>query len=170
MKMINTFLLCSVAWIVLLLELIFEVSIRPKHFRQLLEKEEAYSPRTVRHINRFHLAFEFIALLSVIPDFLPLFLHKRMICLSFTQAAIAASQGASTGKFILGHLYFLLLHLRLFGLIRHKRNHWIQPHIDEILDDSKESSKKDVSGPDFYDSYSIYVAFFLPFHLSIEEE
>ena len=99
------------------------------------------------------MAFEFIALLSVIPDFLPLFVDKRITSLSFTQAAIAASQGASTGEFILGHLYFLLLHVRLFGLIRHKRNHWIQPHVDEILDDSKESSKDDVSGPNFHDPY-----------------
>lgn len=168
--MTNTVLLCSVAWIVLLLELIFEVSIRPKNFRQLLEKEEAYSPKTVRHINRFHLAFEFIALLSVIPDFLPLFIHERITTLSFTQAAIAASQGASTGEFILGHLYFLLLHLRLFGLIRHKRNHWIQPHVDEILDDSKESSEKDVSRPDFYETYSFCVEFLNLFNVTTEEE
>jgi hypothetical protein len=131
--------LYSVAWIALLLELVFEISIRPKDYRALLDNEQAFSPSTVRYINRFHLLFECVALVFAIPDFLPLFM-KRHSSVSFAHFAIHATDGRTSWAFIAGNLYFLLIRIRIFGLIRHKRNHWIKP------DDSSNNAKQQGDG------------------------
>jgi len=138
-----------------MLELVFEVSIRPKEYRALLDKEQAYSPSTVRYINRFHLFFEFIALMFVIPDFLPLFMD-RVTVFSFTHGAVNATDGSTEGAFILGNLHTLLIRIRLFGLVRHKRNHWISPPKDNSASarqqsdaDNSDQSKPDETSDDF---------------------
>lgn len=126
-----------------MLELVFELSIRPKEYRALLDKEQAYSPSTVRYINRFHLFFEFIALMFVIPDFLPLFVERRAIAFSFIHGAVNATDGSTVFAFIAGNLHALLIRIRLFGLIRHKRNHWISPPEDNSASARQQSDADD---------------------------
>ena len=99
-----------------MLELIFEVFVRPEDYSKLLKAERAYYPSTVRYINGFHLVFEFVALMFVIPDFLPLFNHRVSNGTSFIQAAINASYGKTNYQFIGGHLIFMLTRMRVFGL------------------------------------------------------
>eukprot|EP00557_Chaetoceros_sp_GSL56_P001921 CAMPEP_0176493060 /NCGR_PEP_ID=MMETSP0200_2-20121128/9354_1 /TAXON_ID=947934 /ORGANISM="Chaetoceros sp., Strain GSL56" /LENGTH=1289 /DNA_ID=CAMNT_0017890711 /DNA_START=23 /DNA_END=3892 /DNA_ORIENTATION=- len=117
------------AWLVLLFELISAIYIRPSNYRALLQSDKAYAPSTVRYINNFHLTFELIALLFVIPDFVPLFGYD-IIRVTFPEGAINATGRKHEGELIAGKLYFLLLHLRIFCLIRHLRNHWIQSKED----------------------------------------
>ena len=138
-----------------MLELAFEASIRPKEYRALLDKEQAYSPSTVRYINRFHLFFEFIALMFVIPDFLPLFMD-RAIAFSFIHGAVNATDGSTVFAFIAGNLHSLLIRIRLFGLIRHKRNQWISPPEDDSASarqqsdaDDSDQAKPDETSDDF---------------------
>ena len=106
----------SAAWLILMLELILEVCVRPKDYVKLRRTERAFSPRTVRYINTFHLFFEFVALMFAIPDFLPLFTKNNEKTASFIQAAINASHGKTPGQFLLGHVFFMLTRMRLFGL------------------------------------------------------
>jgi hypothetical protein len=113
---INPLVFYSIAWVILMLELIFEVSVRPKDYSKLVKAERAYSPTTVRYINGFHLVFEFVALMFAIPDFLPLFNHRVSNGTSFIQAAINASYGKTNYQFIGGHLIFMLTRMRVFGL------------------------------------------------------
>lgn len=115
----------SVAWLVLLMEIISEIYIRPDNYRALLQSDKAYAPSTVRYINNFHIIFELVALFFVIPDFLPLFGYD-IVHVTFPEGAINATGRRNEGDLIAGKLYFLLLHLRIFGLIRHLRNHWIR--------------------------------------------
>jgi hypothetical protein len=105
------------------LELILQVCIRPSGYHKLLQNEQACNPCTALYINNFHLFFEGIALLFVIPDFLPIFGVNPFI--SSVEASIYSVVGESTSYYILGHIYFFTTRLRLFCLIRHKRNHWI---------------------------------------------
>lgn len=103
------------AWIILILELYFEVYVRPENYSALLKDERAYSPSTARYINGFHLFFETVALLFVIPDFLPLFdVNCRNV--SFVGAAINLSNGRTYWQFMLGHVVFVLIRMRIFGL------------------------------------------------------
>jgi hypothetical protein len=113
----------SVAWIVLVLELFLQVIIRPDDYHKLLRNEQACNPSTVRFINSFHLFFEGLALLLVVPDFLPIFGVNPFI--SSVEASIYSVVGKSISRYILGHLYFFTTRLRLFCLVRHKRTHWI---------------------------------------------
>jgi hypothetical protein len=108
-----------------MIEIISEIYIRPDNYRDLLQSDKAYAPSTVRYINNFHVTFELIALLFVIPDFLPLFGYD-FVHLTFPEGAINATGRKHEGELIAGKLYFLLIHLRIFGLIRHLRNHWIR--------------------------------------------
>jgi len=112
----SPFLDNSVAWVVLIFELLFEVCARPKNYFELLKAERAYSPSTVRYINRFHLVFEFIALMFTIPDFIPLFGSVDTVSVSLVNGAINATHGQNVGWFIAGNLFFLVIRLRLFGL------------------------------------------------------
>ncbi len=94
-----------------------EVYNRPENFSELLKHENAYSPSTVRYINRFHLVFESIALAGVIVELLPLFLGPHDESLNiFVWGAIKATCGESFGMMVAGHAYFILVRLRLFNL------------------------------------------------------
>eukprot|EP00979_Chaetoceros_neogracilis_P007617 scaffold1610_cov252-Chaetoceros_neogracile.AAC.1 len=65
---------------------------------------------------------------------------KRHSSVSFAHFAIHATDGRTSWAFIAGNLYFLLIRIRIFGLIRHKRNHWIKP------DDSSNHARKQGDG------------------------
>jgi len=111
------------AWVVLVLELISELCIRPDNYHELLQNEMAYNPYTVRYINRFHLFLESLAVIFAIPDFLPIFGVNPFI--DSIEASIMATVGYPLPSFILGQVYFFTTRLRLCNLVRHKRNHWI---------------------------------------------
>ncbi len=89
------------------------------------------NPKTVHYINRFHFFFETTALLFVVPEFLPIF------GVDFPINSVKASVYAAVGNridgkplityicYIIGQMYFFTTRFRLFCLVRHKRNNWI---------------------------------------------
>ena len=123
-----------IAWIILALELVFERFIRPDDYHTLITSEKAYLPSTARYISSFHLFFESLALLLMIPDFMRCF-GKDQLAFSLVRSSIFATIGPTTGKFILGHAYFWGVRLRLFGLVRRRRNHWINAMFIETKDE-----------------------------------
>ena len=161
-------LLSSTVWTILVLELLFEVIIRPKGYGELIASEKAFAPSTARHINRFHLFFEFIALITFIPEFSCVadkYACKRYTPLNRVRASLDAVLGknhvtAARGRFILG-----ITTLRFFGLVRHWKQMWISntfrsikreglenwnsPHEQSLSDTNRQpqnqSKKQDVS-------------------------
>jgi len=109
------------------MELFFEFLIRPSDYHEQIVSEDAYAPKTARHINRYHLVCESIALLLFIPQF-PCIANSYCGARdpgSLRFAAIAAVLGgtsnvSSLGRFIIGLSFF-----RIFGLVRHWKNMWI---------------------------------------------
>jgi len=139
------------AWTVLVLELFFELCLRPKNYSELLKGESAYSPSTARSIDRFHLFCESIALASVVVEFLPIFLkgdHGGELAhtIGFTTMAANATDGETGMWFTVGHLYFILVRLRLFNLVRHVRNHWIKSYESEKNSTSNEGELASLLG------------------------
>lgn len=138
-----------ISWIILALELIFEKFIRPNDYQTLITNEKAYLPSTARYISSFHLFFESLALLLMIPDFMRCF-GKDPFVFNLVRSSIFATIGPTTGKFILGHAYFVGVRLRLFGLVRHRRNHWINAMFIETKNEKDifglESSQKSSTG------------------------
>lgn len=119
---------CSVVWIILVLELVVELMIRPNIYYQLIKSDKAFAPSTARYISNFHLFFEFLALVTYIPEFQcaggPESCTRESL-LSRVKASGNAILGpkhgdAAWGRFILG-----LSSLRFFGVIRHWKQMWI---------------------------------------------
>ena len=112
----------------MVIELLFEVLIRPKSYFELIESDKAFAPSTARHINRFHFFFEALALLTFIPELQCL--GRSDFCLrssklSMVQASADAVVGgshavAARGRFIMGITF-----LRFFGVVRHWKQMWI---------------------------------------------
>ena len=82
----------------------------------------------------------------------------RAIAFSFIHGAVNATDGSTVFAFIAGNLYFLLIRIRLFGLIRHKRNQWIAPPTDDSASasaqqqsdaDDSDHAKPDETSDDF---------------------
>ena len=118
-----------VVFCVLLLELLFELFIRPDGYQQLIISDKAYAPTTVRFINAFHLFVESISLFCFIPEFYCLF-SKNMQCderlrFSFFNAALMGVVGPTTLHYFYGTAYFALVRFRVFGLVRHWKKMWI---------------------------------------------
>lgn len=118
-----------VVWIILVLELAFEVFIRPDGYHSLIVSEKAFSPTTVRFISAFHLFIEFITLMLFIPEFYCL-LSDTVACddripFSFYNAALIGVIGPYRSDVFFGHAYMALIRLRVFGLVRHWKNMWI---------------------------------------------
>ena len=110
-----------------MLELIFELIVRPKGYSELIQSDRAFAPSTARHINRFHMIFEIIALMTYIPEFKCI---RSDICdRDSAFSRVSASLGVVIGeshavsarsRFLLG-----LTALRLFGPIRHWKQMFI---------------------------------------------
>lgn len=117
----------STVWGVLVLELITEWLIRPDNYGQLVNSDKAYAPSTARHINSFHMIFEAIALLLFIPQFNCLVTTEcgKRIVFSGVDAALNAVLGPTKAKSAFGRFVIGLSVLRIFGLIRHWKNMWI---------------------------------------------
>ncbi|KAL7581269.1 hypothetical protein ACA910_006040 [Epithemia clementina (nom. ined.)] len=117
-----------IVFLVLLLELLFEVFIRPDGYKKLIISEKAFSPQTVRFINAFHFVVETFSLLIFIPEFYCLFSHdscSTRFKFSFFNAALVAVTGPTRAQSTYGRAYFALVRLRIFGVVRHWKNMWI---------------------------------------------
>ena len=117
-------------WGILALELLFEVIIRPKNYSELIASEKAFAPSVARHINRFHLIFEFLALLTFIPEFNCLVHGGMGMCdrishFDRVQASMDAVLGRSNAAAARGHFLLSITALRFFGVVRHWKQMWI---------------------------------------------
>ena len=119
----------SVVWCILVVELILEVFIRPDGYHSLIMSEKAYAPLTVRSINAFHLSVEIISLGVFVPEFLCLLTPKYSCSgrppFSFFNAAFLSVVGPTRLDAFYGRAYMGLTRLRVFGLVRHWKNMWI---------------------------------------------
>jgi hypothetical protein len=117
---------CSVVWCVLVLELVFEVIIRPANYFQLVDSEKAFAPSTARYINRFHLVFEAMALISYVGEFQ---CTVEGACsrgsFDLVSSAVDAVFGPSRGDAARGRFRMGLISLRFFGAVRHWKQMWI---------------------------------------------
>lgn len=115
-------------WIILVLELIFQVLIRPPDYHDILHTEKAFLPSTARHINSFHLTYEALALILFFPHVICTLSSKCLDgpFLNRTKAPLLALTSASTLEAALGRLDLSLTILRAFGLIRHWKQMWIR--------------------------------------------
>lgn len=116
------------------MELIIEWLIRPDNYGQLVNSDKAYAPSTARHINSFHMIFEAIALLLFIPQFDCLLTKEcgKRILFSGVDSALNAVLGPTKAKSVFGRFVIGLSALRIFGLIRHWKNMWInRTYIDD---------------------------------------
>ena len=122
------------------MELLFEYLIRPSDYPDLCESDQAYAPSTARHINLFHLWFESLALLLFIPEFDCLFDKDscgQRVPWSGLWASVYAVDGSDSSRAVAGRLCLGLTSLRLFGLVRHWKQMWIN---NTFADDIKKSN------------------------------
>lgn len=113
-----------------MLELIFEVIIRPSNYFELINSDRAFAPSTARYINRFHLFFEAVSLITYIPEFRCSTMDSSSVCrrevfLSRVTASVDAILGPSHGDAAKGRFILGLTSLRFFGVIRHWKQMWI---------------------------------------------
>jgi hypothetical protein len=115
-------------WIVLVLELMFQVFIRPEGYSALIVSDKAYSPTTVRYISTFQVFIETLSLAIFIPEFLCLFRNEscsERYPFSFYNAAMMSVLGPTRADVFCGHAYIALIRLRVFSLVRHWKDTWI---------------------------------------------
>ena len=120
-----------------MLELLFEVFIRPDGYKSLILSEKAFTPETVRYINSLHLTVEAISLGVFVPEFLCI-LTPTHCCgdkfdFSFMNALFYAILGPARWQAALGRAHLALIRLRIFGLIRHFRKMWINHRLDNTV-------------------------------------
>lgn len=115
-------------WSVLVLELLFEVFIRANGYRSLIISDKAYAPTTVRYINGYHLFVESLSLGVFVPEFSCIFSGEscsKRLPFSFYNAALIGVTGPMQKQVFYGHAFIALTRLRVFGLVRHWKNMWI---------------------------------------------
>jgi len=113
----------------------FEVIVRPRGYYKLIQSDRAFSPSTARHISRFHVIFETIALLTYVPEFMCIgseICHRDRICSRVT-SSVGFITGESQAISASSRFFLSLIILRLFGPIRH----WKQNFINENFRPSK---------------------------------
>jgi hypothetical protein len=119
----------SVVWIILFLELVLELMIRPSNYYQLIKSDKAFAPSTARYISNFHLFFEFLALVTYIPEFQCAgdadSSCTRGALLSRVRASAHAILGPTHGDAAWGRFVLGLSSLRFFGVVRHWKQMWI---------------------------------------------
>ena len=112
----------------LVLELITEVFIRPSGYYALIRSEKAFLPSTVRYISTFHLISEIISLVFFIPEFICVFGSnscRERYPFSFANACLMSLYGPDRLHAFYGLSFITMLRLRIFGLVRHWTNMWI---------------------------------------------
>lgn len=116
-------------WIVLFLELVMEVFIRPTGYRALIKSERAYLPSTVRYLNSFHLISEMISLAFFVPEFICLFDPNKSCgdrySFSLANSCLMSIYGPDRLHAFYGTAFICMLRLRIFGLVRHWTKMWI---------------------------------------------
>eukprot|EP00531_Pseudo-nitzschia_arenysensis_P017663 CAMPEP_0116121408 /NCGR_PEP_ID=MMETSP0329-20121206/3682_1 /TAXON_ID=697910 /ORGANISM="Pseudo-nitzschia arenysensis, Strain B593" /LENGTH=1270 /DNA_ID=CAMNT_0003615221 /DNA_START=74 /DNA_END=3886 /DNA_ORIENTATION=+ len=123
-----------VVWCILVLELTFEVLIRPKNYHELLESEKAYRPSTARYINSRYVFGETLALVLYIPELICFRKEASDVCLAkgdagqllLVNASIAAVLGPTKFDSLRGRLLMGSMAFRLFGVIRRWQHMLIQ--------------------------------------------
>jgi hypothetical protein len=136
----------SFVWSVLVLELLLEILIRPPNYGEMVQSDKAFAPSTARHMNRYHLLGEAVALAMFFPQVLCWFREQECPDFPFFRATLAplwaitslSNAEAARGRIVLG-----LMFLRSFGLLRHWKQMWIHHTYDEK---SEERCKLRVSG------------------------
>lgn len=113
---------------VLVIELICEVFIRPEGYQIMLSSEKAYAPSTAQFINRFHLFGETIALVTFAPEFVCLFSGQDCSDrqkFSLFNAIYMEILGPTRTSTFYGRAFLALVRLRVFGLVRYWKKMWI---------------------------------------------
>jgi hypothetical protein len=115
-------------WLVLVLELVFQVFILPDGFKNLIVSDKAYAPTTVRFINIFHVCVESLSLIIFISEWYCLvstYQCDDRLRFSFHNAVLLSVTGPTRLDSFYGKAFLALIRLRVFGLVRHWRNMWI---------------------------------------------
>ena len=138
-----------VVWVILVLELMGEIFIRPDGYKQMLITEKAYSPSVVRHINSFHLVMEILSLIFFVPEFLCLFTSNYTCSdrpgFSLLNASLNSVLGPSRNDAFFGRAFYAVIRLRIFGLVRHWKQMWISASIaDPSLGRSKNTGRRNI--------------------------
>ncbi len=121
-------------WCILVLELVFEVLIRPKNYKELLASEKAYRPSTARYINSRYVLGESLALLLYIPELVCFGKEANDVCLPkgdagqllLINASISAVLGPTKIESLIGRLTMGSIAFRFFGVVRHWQHMLIQ--------------------------------------------
>ena len=121
----------AIVFLVLFMELIVEVFIRPSGYHALIRSEKAYLPSTVRYLDRFHLVTEMISLIFFAPEFLILFGYTDS-AFDLANACLMSIFGPSRLKAFYGTAYICMLRLRIFGAVRHWTKMWINNTIVRV--------------------------------------
>jgi hypothetical protein len=129
-----------VVWVILLIELIFEVLIRPSDYGRLVQSDKAYTPSTARYINQMYIIGEAVALATFLPE-IGCLQDSNNVCANrsffgpVTQvtATVLAVLGPTQIKSVYGRLFMGLMALRFFGVIRH----WKQMLINQTFHPTK---------------------------------
>lgn len=117
-----------VVWLVLVVELLLEVFIRPNDYSRLVHSDKAFAPTTMRFIDGFHLFLESVSLGIFIPEFRCLFTNQSCgsrWAFSVFNAFILGLNGKDLRHVFFGGAFIALTRLRVFGLVRHWKNMWI---------------------------------------------
>jgi hypothetical protein len=115
-------------WLVLVLELVFQVFILPDGFKNLIVSDKAYAPTTVRYINAFHVFVESLSLIIFISEWYCLvstYQCDDRLRFSLHNAVLLSVTGPTRLDSFYGKAFLALIRLRVFGLVRHWRNMWI---------------------------------------------
>ena len=107
--------------------------IRPHDYYELIQSDKAFAPSTARHINQFNFTCEVVTLLLFIPQIRCVF--SESYCgvrgsFSMIQSSLLAIHSTSKVYQVLGRFRLGLTYLRVFGLIRHWKQMWINSTFD----------------------------------------
>jgi hypothetical protein len=121
-----------VVWVILAVELLLELMIRPFNYRELIHSDKAFAPATARHINLYHFVCESLALVLYIPDAICGLSRDCSggLSLAASQAPLLATTSLSRGKAMLGRIAVGLVFLRSFGLARHWKQMWLNHNFE----------------------------------------
>ena len=105
-----------------------EVLLRPSGYYALIRSEKAFLPSTVRYISTFHVISEMISLFFFIPEFMCIFGSnscRERNPFSLANACLMSLYGPDRLHAFYGLAFITMLRLRIFGLVRHWTNMWI---------------------------------------------
>jgi len=130
--------LFRIVWLTLVLELIFEVTIRPADYYSRLRSVDAFSPETQRYIDDVNIAVEALALIAFIPEILCTMRDDEYNCGgrykyglldALTKFYYDDGGDSSSYDFFAGTLIIGVVRLRIVGLTRHLINFFLREDI-----------------------------------------